>query len=104
MSFARVSRRVLFKTFIYAHTHTKYIHHIYHLIAYDPTKKMWVAKYLSDASAQSYKCLKIKQLAKTMSFGVDARDRMYIRAVQRKISFFNTAYFFPPETDFEYVP
>ena len=29
---------------------------------------------------------------------------MCTRAVQRKMSFLNTAYFFPPETDFEYVP
>ena len=34
----------------------------------------------------------------------NARGPMYVKVVQRKMSFFNTAYFFPPETDFEYIP
>ena len=40
------------------------------MVAYDQTKKMWVAKCLSDASAQSYKRLKYYELVvKTSHFG-----------------------------------
>ena len=61
--------RIHFVQDVFLRTYTNYI---YHLKAYDPKKKMFVAKYLSNASAQFYKCLKIKQLAKTTSFGVDS--------------------------------
>ena len=37
-----------------------------------------------------------------LSLNID--KTVYIKVVQRKMSFFNTAYFFPPETDFEYIP
>ena len=42
--FSRATRRILFKMFISAHTHTKHIHYTYHLKAYDARKKMTDAK------------------------------------------------------------
>ena len=66
--FSLLRTRILFKTYISLHTHNQLIHYTYHSKAYDPKKKTWGAEDQFVASARSYKCLKIKQLAKTTSF------------------------------------
>ena len=57
------------------HTHRKLIHYTYPSKANDPRKKTRVAKGWFDATAPSYKCLKIKQLAKTTIFA--SHDRTH---------------------------
>ena len=64
-----------------------------------------------DLDGRMHECMKgsidwwLKGIAE-LSYGWNLYNnaQVDIRVVQRKMSFFNTAYFFPPETDFEYIP
>ena len=59
---------------------------------------------LKQEEASHLKESQVGYLKELLPRKINIAKRMYTRAVQRKMSFFNTAYFFPPETDFEYVP
>ena len=73
----------------------------------------WVGSYNSQLQYNTYYTLYTYEaqswwraiiIMRLLELGILPIHNTHTRAVKKKTSFFNTAYFFPPETDFEYVP